>query len=111
MKFINKQLQTHSIIPWIETETDFQFIRCHLLNRPTVTELQMTCRIAKVADDYPIHGTTDALSILTKEQPKLKSNTNLIIHYTHEKRFHTLKKTFTRYGIKCFSLHQFRTQN
>lgn len=88
MKFINTQLRINSIIPWIETENDFQFIRSYLLNRPTVTELQMASRIAQVSDDYPTHNTAHASSTAVKEKQKLKSNGSLIIHYTHEKRFH-----------------------
>ena len=92
MKFINGQLRIRSIIPWIETEADFRFIRSHLLNRPTVTELQMASQIAKVTGDHPAHNTADASSVAVKEKQTLKSNNNLIIHYTHEKRFHTFKK-------------------
>lgn len=92
MKFIHSQLRVRSIIPWIETENDFHFIRSYLLDRPTVPELQMVSRIMRAADDPPTSHTVNASLVPLKQKQKFKSTVNLIIHYTHEKRFHTFKK-------------------
>jgi hypothetical protein len=34
----------------LETENDFTFIRCHLLNKPTATEQKIASKIAKMID-------------------------------------------------------------
>lgn len=74
-----------------QTENDFQFIRSNFLNRPTAAELQIAARIGKLGDQNN-NDLDDTLSVLIKSKQTSKSHDNLIVHYTHEKRFETVKK-------------------
>ena len=86
-KYIHSRL-----IPLIESESYFQLIRSNILKRTTATELEVAARIAKATDHHDM-GTIDASSaVSTKRKQNSKWDNNLIIHYTHEKRFETLKK-------------------
>ena len=86
-KYIHSRL-----IPLIESESYFQLIRSNILKRTTATELQVAARIAKATDHHDM-GTIDASSaVSTKRKQNSKGDNNLNIHYTHEKRFETLKK-------------------
>ena len=80
-----------STLPWIDTVHDFQFIRAYLLNRATLAESQMASRIANAmkSNDEDITGNLIAKPAIEKES---KWDKNLIIHYTHESRFTTLKR-------------------
>ena len=86
-KYIHSRL-----IPLIESESYFQLIRSNILKRTTATELEVAARIAKATDHHDM-GTIDASSaVSTKRKQNSKWDNNLIIHYSHEKRFETLKK-------------------
>jgi hypothetical protein len=41
MKFFTNNITIASMIPFIDDEQDFMFIRDYLLNKPTVTEHQI----------------------------------------------------------------------
>ena len=85
-KYIHSRL-----IPLIESESYFQLIRSNILKRTTATELEVAARIAKATDHHDM-GTIDASSaVSTKRKQNSKWDNNLIIHYSHEKRFETLK--------------------
>ena len=76
----------------IESERYFQLIRSNFLNKPTATELEVAARIAKATDHHDM-GTIDASSaVSTKRKQNSTWDNNLIIHYSHEKRFEALKK-------------------
>jgi hypothetical protein len=47
MKFFKSNITISSILPFIDNEQDFMFIRDHLLHKTTATEHQITSRIAK----------------------------------------------------------------
>ncbi len=88
MKFFTNNLKISSLLPLIDNNHDFEFIRSHLVNRPTATEHAIASRIANTIDT-PDH---DAINDpLVREHLKKKSKwvTNLIVHYTHEARFET----------------------
>jgi len=57
MKFLTNNLRISSIIPLLETENDFIFIRSHLLYTPTPIEQQIPTRIAKTIGSLD-HDTT-----------------------------------------------------
>ena len=86
-KYIHSRL-----IPLIESESYFQLIRSNILKRTTATELEVVARIAKATDQHGIQTIDTSLAVATKQKPISKRNNNLIIHYSHEKRFETLKK-------------------
>ena len=52
MKCFTNNLNIKSIIPIIDNEHDFAFIRGHLLNKPTDTEHKIASRIATTSDPY-----------------------------------------------------------
>jgi hypothetical protein len=75
----------------IDNENDFHFLRCHLLNKPTITEHQIAARIAKTIDF--IHDTTvDGALLKTRLAKTSKWVNDLIIHCTHENRLECCKK-------------------
>jgi len=50
MKFFTNNITILSIIPVIDNEQDFMFIRDYLLKKPTVTEHRIASRLAKTHD-------------------------------------------------------------
>ena len=70
---------------------DFQFIQSYLLNKPTLAQSQMAARIATTtkSNDETIPG--NLIGKLDIKKPS-KYDKNLIIHYTHEARFASLKR-------------------
>jgi len=91
MKFVINNLRISSIIPLFETENNFQFVRSYLLNRTTVTEQQIACRIAKTID-YTNHDKPNDPLVRIHLKRASKSINNLIIHYVHEARLTSYKK-------------------
>jgi hypothetical protein len=85
MKFLTNNLRISSILPLIETENNFQFVRAYLLNRTTVTEQQIASRIAKTIDAMN-HDTANDPLVRIHVKRQSKSLHNLIIHYVHEAR-------------------------
>jgi hypothetical protein len=90
VKFFTNNLRISFIIPLLETENDFIFIRIYLLNISTTTEQQIPTRITKAFNAIRHDPTNDPL-----DQISLKSKSewieNLIIHYAHEARLTTYK--------------------
>ncbi len=91
MKFFTNYLAISTIIPVIETEYDFKFIRDYLLNKPTTTEHQIALRIAKAIDSNS-KDTVDNPLVKAQIGKNSKWINNLIIHYTHENRLENYKK-------------------
>jgi hypothetical protein len=85
MKFFKNQIIISPIIPFIDNEQDYIFLRKHLLNKTTVVEHQIASRISKTIDPNTNDTTDDPLVQLRLRQ-KLKWVDNLIIHYKHEGR-------------------------
>jgi hypothetical protein len=90
MKLLKTNLSITSILPLINTETDFKFIRSYLLNRPTITEHQIASRIAKTIDPNSTETLNDSL-VRTHLAKTSKWIDNLIIHCTHEQRLQSYK--------------------
>jgi hypothetical protein len=91
MKFFTNNLSITSVIPIIDNENDFHFLRCHLLDKPTIAEHQIASRIANTID--LIHdNTVDDTLVKTRLAKTSKWINNLIIHYTHENRLQYCKK-------------------
>jgi hypothetical protein len=70
MKFLTNILRISSIIPLLETENDFIFIRSYLLNWPTSTEQQIATQKIKAVDSIRHDPTNDPLDQISL---KLKS--------------------------------------
>jgi hypothetical protein len=91
MKFLTNNLRISSIIPLLETENDFIFIRSYLLDRSTATEQRIATRITKAVDSIlhdPTNYPLDQISL----KPKSEWIENLIIHYAHETRLTTYRR-------------------
>jgi len=67
------------------------FLRTYLLNRPTISERQVTSRIVTTIDTS-ISDQTGNTQFPVNPDTTSKSTDNLIIHYTHEQRFDNFKK-------------------
>jgi hypothetical protein len=50
MKFFTNNLKTSSLLPLIDNNHNFEFIRSYLLNRPTAAEHGIASRIANTID-------------------------------------------------------------
>ena len=76
----------------INTENDYAFIRRSLLNKPTIPEYQIASRIAKTIH---VDGKAEVDNPLVKARlgKQSKFDTNLIIHYTYEKRLQSTNMT------------------
>jgi hypothetical protein len=61
MKFFANNLKISSIIPVIDNEHDFTFIRSYLLDKPTKAEHHITSRIAKTIDPHGKDAVGDPL--------------------------------------------------
>jgi hypothetical protein len=85
-KFFTAYLPTSLIIPILTCESDYQYVRGILLNKPTIPEYQMTSRIAKAMNMDSEIDEENSLVQARLNKPN-KFDKNLIIHYKHEKRF------------------------
>ena len=75
----------------ITNENDFAFIRRSILNKPTIPEYQIASRIAKSVNVNSEEKVDNPL-VKARLGKQMKFDTNLIIHYTHEKRFQSFKR-------------------
>ncbi len=83
-KFFSSYLPTPFVLPLITCEHDFAFIRRILLDKPTISEYQIASRIAKTIHVDSKEDVDNGL-VKTGLGEQNESNTNLIIHFTHEK--------------------------
>jgi hypothetical protein len=90
-KLFSSYLPTPLVLPIITNQSDFVFIRQILLRKPTITGYQLASRIAN-SIDADSRENVDTLSLKTRLQKQTKFATNLIIHYTYEKRLQSNKK-------------------
>jgi hypothetical protein len=92
MKFFTNNITISTIIPFIENEHDFIFIRGQILNKLTATEHQIASRIVQTIDPNN-NGMVDDPLVQMRHRRESKWTTNLIIHYKHEARFATFKSS------------------
>ncbi len=67
-------------------QSDFEYIRHILLEKSTIPEYQIVSRIAKTIDTNSANVVENPL-VKARLNKQNKFDSNLIIHYTHEKRF------------------------
>ncbi len=94
MKFFTSNITISSIIPFIDNEQEFMFVRDRLLNRPTATEHQIASRIVQTIDPNN-NDTVDDPLVQIRLNRQSKWATNLIIHYKHEQRLASYNLTKT----------------
>jgi hypothetical protein len=105
MEVFTNNLKISSIIPVIDNEHDFTFIRDHLSDKPTKAEHQITSRIAKIIDPQGKDAADDPL-IQIRLRQKSKWIEKLIILYKHEAQLESYKKKiFSNCGIALFQKH------
>ncbi|CAF2092967.1 unnamed protein product [Rotaria magnacalcarata] len=95
--FFGRSLSKSSMIPFIANENQFLVMRNTLLPKLTVKERETQHRIAAFSFDEDIDNqntkekTTGSSTISKQNKPNKFANT-LFLHYTHEKRLHSLKR-------------------
>ena len=90
-------MATSHVLPMINDENDFATLRRHLMNQPTVPEYQIATRPAKTIDVNSKEEVNDPL-VTARLNKKSKWISNLIIHYTHERRL-------ASYSRKCLHIN------
>jgi hypothetical protein len=85
----------------INSENDFNLIRRMLLNKPAIPEYQIASRIAKTID-VTSNEKVDNPLVEAKFSKQRKLQNNLIIHYTHEKRFQNNKTDIHKLWNRTF---------
>ncbi len=82
--FFSSYLLTLFVLPIINRENDFSMMRRMLLTKPNIPEYQIVLRIAKTID---VNSKEEVDNPLVKAQldEQIKSDSNFIIHCTHEK--------------------------
>ncbi len=98
-------MPTSFVLSTLTCESGFHYIRCILLNKPTISEYQIASRIAKTIN-IDSEEEVDNLLVKARLRKQAKFDNNLIIHYTHEKQLQSNKKIFINYGNKYFNKHQ-----
>jgi hypothetical protein len=78
-------------LPFIDNEKQYFILRNKLLIQPTHRQSQvaLSAATADIDNDQTNAQLTEPQTNVTKQATK--NDTKLIVHYTHEKRFHTLK--------------------
>ncbi len=85
----------------ITSENDFAFIRRTLLDKPTIPEYAIASRIAK-SINVDSEEKVDNLLVKARLGKSTKFDTNIIIHYTHETRLKSNKKTIHQLWNQTF---------
>ncbi|CAM2729451.1 unnamed protein product, partial [Rotaria socialis] len=106
-KFFDRSLSKSSMIPFIANENQFLVMRNTLLPKLTVKERETQHRIAAFSFDEEIDNqntkekTTGSSTISKQNKPNKFANT-LFLHYTHEKRLHSLKRDIHKIYSEIF---------
>jgi hypothetical protein len=81
-------------LPSSANDNDFSFLHRSILNKPSIPEYQIASRIAKATNPNSDEQVGNPLVKARLGQPT-KFDANIIIHYTHEKRFQTNNRGMT----------------
>ncbi len=106
-KFLYEYISLTSFLPIINDEQEFKPIRQHILGQPTPQQSQVTISAATAdLDNYPtneesIH-TTAIVNNKQKNNDTKADGNRIIVHYTHEKRFHSFKRDMHHIYDKTF---------
>jgi len=102
MKFFTNHIRTTTLLPIIEKDYLFTFIRNFLLHKPTATAYIVASRIANATDTHNTDKVDDPLVRLQLNK-KSKWTDNIIIHYTHEARLQAYKKAVHQLWHQIFT--------
>ncbi len=100
-QFFPSHLSISDVLPAIHTANDFVRLRSLLLNRPTIPEYQIASRLAKAIKNNPAEKINDPL-VKARLNKQSKFDTNIIIHYTYEKRLQSNKNTIHQLWHQTF---------
>ena len=104
MKFFKSSLFTStSLLPLIDSESYFAFVRWYALEIPTISEHQTASRLARAAMNSQDYDAVDDPLVRAKIKKISKSIDNLIIHYTHEARLANTKKDIHQLWHQIFN--------
>jgi hypothetical protein len=83
-------------LPYVQQEKDYFLIRKNIMNQPTSRQSQVSNNAARAANNadetYEAPVPQPNTSIITTENTIKNDRDKLIIHYTHEKRFSSMKR-------------------
>lgn len=94
-QFFKEYIQLSPFLPSIENEQQFHVIRQTILNQPTSQQSQIAMSAATAdLDNDPMDKSEIELQQSTTTEKKKTTNyhNQVILHYTHEKRFHSFKR-------------------
>ena len=106
-KFFNGYISSYSpFLPIITDEEQFKRMRQNILKQPTHRQSQVAF-IASIADLTTAQKQQNLMQpmniIKNTNKPDTKFEEKLIIHYTHENRFHSFKRDMHRLLENTFS--------
>ncbi|CAM4814946.1 unnamed protein product [Rotaria magnacalcarata] len=110
----NNYLSPYTILPFLKNEEDFFRLRDEYMKKPTPQHSQVEARIAQFnepTEEPPIETTTPMIPMIKAKSKKSKLQDAIIIHYTHEQRFATMKKDnheIFRGAFKCLGIEALR---
>ena len=104
-KFFTNHMATSHVLPMTNNENDFVTMRHPLMNQPTVPQYQIASRLAKTIDVNSKEEVNDPL-IKARLNKNLKWISNLIIHYTHERRLASYRKEIHQLWNQIFERTQ-----
>lgn len=97
-KFLYEYIPSTSFLPMLNDEQQFKRIRQHILGQPTPQQSQVAMSAASAdLDNYPtneqaIEKATNVLNNKQENKTTKADRNNIIVHYKHEKRFHSFKR-------------------
>jgi hypothetical protein len=97
-KFLYEYISLTSFLPLINDKQQFKRMRQNILGQPTPQQSQVAISAATAdLDNYSTNEesiqTTTTISNNKQENNDTKANgNNIIVHYKHEKRFHSFKR-------------------
>ncbi|CAF1088999.1 unnamed protein product [Rotaria sordida] len=114
-KILGNYISSNSILPTIENEEKFIELRKEYMNQPTARSSQIEARITQFKENNEESHMEQPVQTRTTDTKKSKNNSfrdAMIIHYTHEMRFSTMKKdmhkifreAFEGYGLEAVRL-------
>ncbi|CAF1196361.1 unnamed protein product [Adineta steineri] len=94
-RFFSEYVDSSPFLPLIQNEVQFFLIRQKVMAGPTSQQSQTVINIHKInIENDPINEEYIELKDLIKSQLQQQTNFSdkLFVHYTHEKRFHSIKR-------------------
>ncbi|CAF1231422.1 unnamed protein product, partial [Rotaria magnacalcarata] len=106
-KFFGNAISQSSMIPFIDNENQFLIMRNRLLPRASAKERETQHRIAAVRLNEETKDTNDKekrtmITTIPKQNKQNKFANTLFLHYTHEKRLHSMKRQIHKIFSETF---------